>query len=121
VTFKIHEGEPREYNYSDLAYSFQPATPVPEPATLVLFGSPRDSQRRVSRSNLERCAQPRRPCTLPADFWSLVDLAAVNEAAPVNAPSPIENDLDGVRIDPVLFDEDARRERLDGVIVTHRH
>jgi hypothetical protein len=39
VTFKIHEGEPRQYNYSDLTYSFQPATPVPEPATLVLLGS----------------------------------------------------------------------------------
>jgi hypothetical protein len=39
VRFLAHEGEPGQYNFSDLTYTFDADGVVPEPATLVLLGS----------------------------------------------------------------------------------
>ena len=42
------------------------------------------------------------------------------EAASLDAPAAIENQLDGLRIDSVFFDEDALRQRRRRVLVEHR-
>src|SRR5471032_2350534 len=44
-----------------------------------------------------------------------------HEAASLDRPVAVEDDADGFRIQPMLFDEDARRQRLDRVPAQNRH
>ena len=44
-----------------------------------------------------------------------------HDAAPIEAPAAVEDQLNSGRIDPVFFDEDPGRQRLDGVVIEYQH